>query len=654
MANRNQLELVAQVYRALTDLLPGFIQRSQQKQMITRTLGLLTTKNLGLVEAPTGTGKSMGYLIPGIVTAVTEDKVLVISTATASLQDQLASKDIPLALKAFESAGIHGIDVVIAKGRERYICPIKLDNFDILDMFASEDTKALEDITQAWKSEKWGGVRDDIPVQIQPKIWRKIANTSGSCKAQSCTSFDCCPYYKMQSEMKTARVIVTNHDYLLSMLSNTPGSIFSKSDKCLFIFDEAHHLSDKLLSAFARKMDLSHFLGDSIRHITNLAPVVASSIEFAAERIVGILRACENAALTLLGDTSMHRFTLGEVPEQFRALLDDLKSNLASLHDIVGQAKEALSSAPSKGVATDLTLGYIGQLVADVTESVLCIEEFTNNEQIARWISRSRTGVELRCSPFDGAQKARKHLWPTVKTGLLTSATFTSAGNFAPIQRTLGLPAETTPTLRLESPFNYARAKLVVPQNCLEATHPQHPKSISDFLQNHAIQAYEHQGILVYFTNKKLMLDCFDSIPPLQQRYILMQGIWQPWSMLAEHKKRIDAGERSIIFGLDSVGEGIDLPGRYCTRVIMTRLPFPSPDDPVLSTHAEVLKNKGKDPFNILIMPKAGLKFAQVAGRLMRRESDYGDFFVLDKRMLTKKYGQQLLKSTSFKTIEHS
>ena len=149
------------------------------------------------------------------------------------------------------------------------------------------------------------------------------------------------------------------------------------------------------------------------------------------------------------------------------------------------------------------------------------------------------------------------------------------------------------------------------------------------------------------------MLDCMNAIAEKDRQFILLQGEWQPWAMIEEHKRRIDAGQRSIIFGLDSVGEGVDLPGQYCTRVIMTKLPFPSPDDPVMSTHAEHLKIEGKDPFHILTMPKAGLKFAQVAGRLMRREEDWGDFYVLDKRISTKRYGQQFIKSTSFKGIHH-
>lgn len=656
MANTQQTELVAQTYRALAELMPGFIARSQQKAMIQRTLGLMTRKAVGIVEAPTGTGKSMGYLIPGIATAVTEDKVLVVSTATASLQDQLASKDIPLALSAFDRAGVSGVSVVVAKGRERHACPLKMQAFDgsTADMFATDqdDSAALREVIELWSESKWGGVRDDLSVRLDNRTWIKIANTAASCNGQNCTLFEECPYYATQAAMKTARVIVTNHDHLLATLSNVPNSVFSNGEKCLFVFDEAHHLSDKLLNAFARRLNLAAFWAEEIKIILQLCHGGATGLDLSAEMARGIWRACEDAAVTMLGDGAMHRFTLGEVPPQFNRLLQDLKGSLVRMRDALKDLKEEQSRSKNKALNI-LVDSRIAQLAGDVNEAIDCIEEFTGDDQIARWISRGRANIDINCSPFDGANKARKHLWPIVKTGILTSATFTTMGSFDPMRAALGLPSNTA-TLKLESPFDYGRAKLIVPRLCVEATDPSHARMVMAFLKDYAVAAKDHMGILVYFTSKKLMLDCVGAIPEKDRDCILLQGQWQPWAMIEEHKRRIDNGERSIIFGLDSVGEGVDLPGQYCTRVIMTRLPFPSPDDPVLCTHAEFLKSEGKDPFHLLTMPKAGLKFAQVAGRLMRREEDWGDLYVLDKRLRTKRYGSQFLKSTSFRGIEQA
>ena len=654
MATPQQTELVAQTYRELFHLMPGFIARSQQKAMISRALGLMTKKAVGIIEAPTGTGKSMGYLIPGIAAASTDDKVLVVSTATAALQDQLAGKDIPLALKAFERAGISGVNVVVAKGRERHACPLKMEALDgsTMELFAEsdEDRAGIMEVIKLWNQDKWKGLRDDMPVRLNQRAWMKIANTASSCSGQNCPAFEGCPYYETQAAMKTARVIITNHDYLLSTLSNVPNSIFSNSDKCIFVFDEAHHLSDKLLNAFAKKLDLNTSWNEEVKSIVQICKD-SHGLDLTMEMVKGIWSVCADAAIRMLGDSYQHRFTLGEVPPHFKRLLTDLRGHLSSMRDALKETKESQARSENKALSL-IADSRIGQLIGDVNEAINCVEEFISDENIARWISRGRNSIDLNCSPFDGAQKAKKHLWPVVKTGLLTSATFTTMGSFEPMRMSLGLPATTT-TLKLESPFDYNRAKMIVPRFCVEATDPAHGRMVSAFLQDHAVAAIEHQGILVYFTSKKLMLDCMSEISEKDRQFILLQGEWQPWAMIEEHKRRIDAGQRSIIFGLDSVGEGVDLPGQYCTRVIMTKLPFPSPDDPVMSTHAEHLKIEGKDPFHILTMPKAGLKFAQVAGRLMRREEDWGDFYVLDKRISTKRYGQQFVKSTSFKGIHH-
>lgn len=641
--------MVMSVYRALEQMVPGFISRQQQKDMISKVLGVLGRKKIALIEAPTGTGKSLGYLIPGITTAVLEDKILVISTATASLQDQLFTKDIPLVLKAFSlGAETNGIEVVVAKGRERHACPLKMQEHGTEDMFSNshEERKNLQEIYALWSEEKWGGMRDDLPIKIPMQSWMKIANTAASCAGKNCPSFDVCPYYKMQEKMKSARVIITNHDYLLSTLSNVPNSVFSNSEKCIFIFDEAHHLGDKLLSAFAKKLNFSYYWDEQIQSILQLAPH-AASIELRAESAKGLWRACEHAAMTILGDGSRHLFTLGEAPENFKSLLENLMGSLSGLRDSLKDAKEAISKSSNKamGVIAD---GKIGQLSTEVDGAISCISDFVSDQKMARWISRGRHSAELHCSPFDGAQKARKHLWPVVKTGVLASATITTAGKFEPIMISLGMP-EATETLRLQSPFDYSRAKMIVPRYFVEAGNPSHPQMVSAFLKEKIVApANVHKGVLVYFTSKKMMMDCFEAIPSVFQKHILMQGAWQPWAMIAEHKRRIDEGERSILFGLDSIGEGVDLPGDYCTQVIMTRIPFPSPDDPILCTHADFLKDDGKDPFRLLTLPKAGLKFAQVAGRLMRREQDWGEFYVLDKRLCTKRYGEQLLKGTSF------
>jgi ATP-dependent DNA helicase DinG len=236
-----------------------------------------------------------------------------------------------------------------------------------------------------------------------------------------------------------------------------------------------------------------------------------------------------------------------------------------------------------------------------------------------------------------------------VQTGVLTSATFASLGDFGPGLRALGLAPE-TPTLSLTTPFDYSRATLRVPVSALDGNDPGHPRRVRAYLTD-AVSSKEHVGILVYFTSKQMMNDCFAALDIELRKDVLLQGDLPPASIVQEHRARIDAGRRSIIFGLDSFGEGIDLPGDYCTRVVVTKLPFPSIDDPITATHAEHLKRKDLSAFHLLTLPAAGLKFAQVCGRLMRRESDHGEVMVLDKRLISKSYGAKMVAGTPFNGV---
>jgi ATP-dependent DNA helicase DinG len=269
----------------------------------------------------------------------------------------------------------------------------------------------------------------------------------------------------------------------------------------------------------------------------------------------------------------------------------------------------------------------------------------------ARWIAKGRHTLELHCSPFDASDIARTHLWPKITRCILTSATLTSLGSFDAICHNIGLPPDTGKMI-LDSPLDYSRARLIVPKFAVDATDGNHPAMVKAYLHDFAIRAADHMGVLCYFTNRGLMIDAYESLSVEDRAVVLLQGEWTPSAMIAEHKRRIDLGQRSVLYGLDTLSEGVDLPGLYCTRVIVQRIPFPSPSDPILATHAEHLIAKGIEPFGRLTLPKAALKLAQVFGRLIRREGDHGEVMVLDRRLSTKKYGNQIVRSSQFARLE--
>ena len=160
------------------------------------------------------------------------------------------------------------------------------------------------------------------------------------------------------------------------------------------------------------------------------------------------------------------------------------------------------------------------------------------------------------------------------------------------------------------------------------------------------------RATLVYFTNRQKMEDVYGMLTEAEQEVVTIQRTGQsPAAMIVQHKQRIDAGKRSVLFGLNSLSEGIDLPGHYCTQIVIDKLPFPLPDDPILASHAEYLEQQGRNPFAVLVLPRTGEKLAQVVGRLNRHENDWGRVVILDKRLIEKRYGKQLIKATPFASI---
>lgn len=652
-----QAELVAKLHRSLERLLPKFVQRSQQKTMMSRSLKLFDQSMVGLIEAPTGTGKSLGYLLPGLATARLEQRLLVVSTATASLQDQLAL-DIPLLSRAFEDCGERPIQWAVAKGRERHVCPVRLDEAtSVKDMFNGEEDQALDQVSDAFSGGDWNGLRDSLPVSLTSAQWNRINNTSPTCIGKRCALYDDCPYYRTQERIRQADVVITNHDYLLTSLANIPGSPLA-AENTIYVFDEAHHLPAKLLSAFARRLDLNGIPEDLLTSVLPLCAEHRRSVEIASEACREQFGHARTALQPLLVQRSMLRFKLGRLPTEVLDLLSNLQGSVEGLLDSLEKAKDSLKAmksmkgkGPRRTAVIDIGEMKLGQLIGEVSKAKASLVEICGDEDLARWVTQTQGGIQLCSSPFEASTKARRYLWPVAKCALLTSATLTALGDFRPTLFELGLPKDTL-TLKLTTPFDYSHAKLLVPRMAVEGTDKLHGRLSRPFVAEKAVRATEHQGVLVYFTSKRQMIDCYDYLSNGEQELVLMQGKLQPSALLAEHRRRIDAGQRSVIFGMDSLGEGVDLPGLYCTRVLIARLPFPSPDDPVIATHAEFLTQRGHDPFQLLTLPKAGLKFAQVCGRLIRREGDSGDVLVLDRRIVSKRYGKRMVRGTEFQDAQ--
>lgn len=647
-------QTIQRAYKAFKSLLPGFTERTQQRQMIAEVSNALGAKELSVVEAPTGTGKSASYLLPGAVLACLRGTPLVVSTATTSLQDQLAVKDIPLIAKALHLVGLH-VKYALAKGRERHLCLAKLDSVGLQsDMFdADPDAAEIQGISSKWDSGTWDGLRDSYGEPVKRVIWAKVNNTSATCTGNNCEHFEQCPYYVGLKKIDEANIIITNHDYLLACLVHSPKSRLSQHESNIYVFDEAHHLDAKCLSAFAKEISLGTDRDSQISAAMGLMKASMARINMAITQCALLRETIRRNCADLLRGDSQFVFEMGQAPVEFMELINQYRVFSIDILKQVEAAYEQFARNGKGGALQTLANIRIATVRSDIELEIDAYAEFLDeDEEKARWISDTKSGLKLQCSPFDSRKVAQTYLWPRIKVGILTSATLSTMGNFESLRRSLGLPAQTR-TLRLDSPLDYSNAQIVVPRLTGSATDVGHTAMAMSFIRRDGYQL-PPRGVLVYFTSKKQMEKVYSGLSEAEKQITLVQGQMTTAAMIEHHKARIDAGGKSVLFGLDSLSEGIDLPGEYCSCVIVVRLPFPMPGDPILSTHAKILEKKGMQPFHLLMLPVAATKFAQIVGRLIRKEGDWGWVIVLDDRLVSKRYGAQLLKSTPFKRIDQT
>jgi ATP-dependent DNA helicase DinG len=641
---------ISQAYRELNNILPGFKKRNQQREMISRVAKSLAAGEKACIEATTGTGKSISYLIPSLVVALCRDKRLVISTATAALQDQLALKDVPLISDIMKSIGLGAVKFAVAKGREKFACPYRLDGLTTQSSLLeeSESNALFNEVADLWSGGSWDGLRDTLPKPITTDLWAKMNNNSNSCAGPSCPAYKECPYFINQKLINDAHIIIANHDYVLACVTNgILKSPIMQFDKCIYVFDEAHHLHNKAIESFATKLKVSKVPSAEILRAASGIGVRGMALEVALNAMQGIVSALsQNLPLIAGPEASMYRFTHGEMPHTLNQLIVELGNSASTAEKILA---EGVSRADRKSKIAELTsihaktwAGYLKEMAGQCNEI-----SAENALPRAKWITRFKGGWTINSAPFEAGGLLKKTFWDLTGGVVLTSATMAPLGEFGPMLRQLGL-AEKTVTLRLTSPLSFENAKITVPKHLPDTTDVQsHTKFVTAHIKSRAIKSAD-QGVLVYFSSRRQMEAVYESLDVESRALILMQGQWSPTAMIEKHKERINAGHKSILFGLDSLSEGVDLPGILCSVVMVSKLPFPSPDDPILAAHAEHLEGKGLQVFPLLMLPATSLKLAQIVGRLIRAENDWGEVCVLDKRLIEKSYGRQLLKSTAF------
>ncbi|MBY0464028.1 MAG: ATP-dependent DNA helicase DinG [Burkholderiales bacterium] len=653
-----------------------------------------------VIQAGTGVGKSMAYSAPAIALALARNTRVLIATATVALQEQLVNKDLP----ALAAVLPQPFRFALAKGRGRYVCRLKLerllgpDGQEADDLFADlpppDPDAPVTDVfnarraewqtmAQALATDTWDGDRDSLPTNPESDLWLPIAAEAASCTGKHCPVFNRCTYFERRKDLVGAQVIVANHDLLLSSLGSR---VLPELDHCLLVLDEAHHLPGVALDQFTRSMDLTRLrwvdqLAQRALHVGAAlylsdavdSPKLAATLRLALQEVA---RFCmdhvrptpssngqANAGVQAPGgqrgsNPDQVRLPRGELPEGLAPLLQTaLDAADAWLLHLAGMAKTLkaeIKDKPEDARRLSNLYAQMGTLaprleaVADTTRLLLSGLE-AGDTPVAKWFTFSKGGDSLHlrahASPTLPGTVLRQQLWPRTRAAVLTSATLTSCGQFDFFMAECGLAGDPDASaLAVPSPFDFAA------QGRFEvASTRADPRDAAAFTADMirlllADLATIDAGALVLFTSRDQLRQAVDALPDRLRPYVLVQGEWPRTQLLQRHKTQVQRGDVSIIFGMQSFGEGLDLPGRLCAHLFIAKLPFAPPDDPVGEARAEWLQARGRNPFMELTVPATSVRLAQWAGRAIRTETDQAHIVCYDKRLITTQYGQRLLQ----------
>jgi len=633
-----------------------------------------------VVEAGTGTGKTVAYLLATIPIAQALGKKVVISTATVALQEQIVNKDLPEVLRHSNLS----FNISLAKGRGRYLCLNKLDNIlmeqeavmdpnrglyeDELPQAGAQSLKIYQNMMEAMAANKWDGDRDNWADGVENEDWSRVTTDHRQCTGRRCANVSSCSFMKARENLGNVDVIVTNHDLVLADLALGGGAILPKPEDTLYVFDEGHHLPDKALNHFAknsRLLSTSKWLDQSIKQLSGIMGNIsgAGNIDRFGEQLPAALHDCKQQLdqaipmIQQLGQTldpsdhtPRYRFENGFVPDALKLASLDIKRAFDRLTDLLGkmirEIEESMEEPHCSVPKVDLENAYP---VIGIWQSraSYAIPDAQGGVPKARWITLVETtnGIDFEiCSSPIMASKTLEHsLWKQCCGAVVTSATLTALGNFGRFQMRSGTPSDSRYSV-VPSPFDFGTAGVIsVPKEAAEGNRAaEHTESIINILPN---LLSKEEGSLALFSSRRQMMEVYEGLPGSWRDLILVQGDRSKQALLDQHKQRIDDGKGSIIFGLASFAEGVDLPGTYCSHVVIAKIPFAVPDDPVEAALAEWIEARGGNSFMEISVPDASMKLVQACGRLLRTETDTGTVSLLDRRIVTKRYGTAILNS---------
>jgi ATP-dependent DNA helicase DinG len=683
---------------AVSGSLSGYEHRPQQLEMMEAVARAFNDHQVLTVEAGTGTGKSLAYLLPAITWSLKNHERVIVSTHTINLQEQLVLKDLPLL------ATQSGFDctAVLVKGRGNYLCQRKAAQVGAQGSLLVEDDeqRELQEIL-AWAKRTTDGSLGDLPVPPRPEVWEQVVSEHDNCLRARCPYYSNCFFYSARRAAAKADIIVVNHHLLMADLalrkemdSYTQNAVLPPSNRV--IIDEAHHLEDVATSYFGSRLSyraIERTLGrlQSPRHdargvlpaiLTALRALSRPDERLIAQRaemwitdrllpqrpsLLADAEACFGELLVEL-ERTLGRSIAGGVDDKVRVvpplrespLWRTVEHELTRLGNAVGKFGEDLDAVCDRIEQLDEESSK--QLIFLNTElramqgrllaySSALFEFLEEDENACRWFEvRTRRGQQslvLNTAPIAVGPLLRAALFDRFPTVVLTSATLAVDRRFDYLHQRVGIDALAIPeraeTLRVDSPFNFrAQALLAIPHDVPEPTDPRYEAATHAAIRD--TLAATGGGTLVLFTSYAALHRAISELAePIRAMnlVVLKQGEANRHVLL---RRFIDT-PRAVLFATDSFWEGIDVPGDALRCVIITRLPFRVPTEPIEQARVEAIERRGGNPFNDHTVPQAVIKLKQGFGRLIRTRTDRGAVVMLDSRVVNKRYGGVFLNS---------
>jgi len=664
-------------------LLPKYEDRPAQRELAATIAELYNEGGVGLLEAGTGIGKSLGYLVPALRWAAANGERTVVSTNTINLQEQLVGKDLPFLARALDDQKVR---FALLKGWRNYLCLMRLEQAQSTGMALFEESLGNEIAAiSAWAERTTDGSLSDLPAPPRAEVWDEVSAEPDLCTRIRCQHYDKCFLFAARRKAAQADVIVVNHHLLMSdvavrRVSQNWDDAAVLPAYARLVVDEGHHMEDAAaahLGATVTRRSLQRLFARLDRTGKGILPALmmrlaegkdllsAASLDLAATRLQpAVIAARDRASLvfdllgTLLDETGVPVMRLTDDFKSHRVwrsgldlALTELLDEIDMLHEGLRVVRERIETDEARAEAVGPLLNElkgIARRLQNAGDAVRrTLRPADDAEASVRWIEvrGKERNVVVTSVPLDLAPVLREDLFRRVKTAVITSATLAAEQRFDFLGRRLGLddPELTPRTALYPSPFDFPRnARLAIPTNAPapNVDAPAHIQFVVRVVLD--VATASDGGLFVLATSHRDVR--------LIAAELRARGVERRWPLLVHGDdgrdmllRRFRESERSVLVGTASFWEGVDVPGRALRGLIITKLPFKVPNEPVTAAHCESIERQGGDAFRQYMLPHASLRLKQGFGRLIRTATDRGVIVLVDPRVISKSYGRTLL-----------